>query len=151
MSGVDHQRDPCPWRILEDCGTAFSMGAIGGALWHFGKGLRNAPRGARLLSGLSSARTRAPVLGGNFGVWGLTFSSFDCALIGVRGGREDAWNSVAAGALTGGLLAVRGGPGAAVRAAAVGGILLGLIEGAGVLLNRLFAEEYRPDRLRPPA
>lgn len=27
---------------------------------------------------------RAPVLGGNFGVWGGLFSSFDCAVKGVR-------------------------------------------------------------------
>lgn len=90
-----------------------------------------------------SAKVRAPVLGGNFGIWGATFSSFDCALIALRR-KEDPWNSICSGALTGGLLAARGGPGAAMRSAAVGGVLLGLIEGVGVLLNRLFAEEYRP-------
>jgi hypothetical protein len=32
-----------PWRIVDDCGGAFSMGAIGGALFHGIKGFRNAP------------------------------------------------------------------------------------------------------------
>lgn len=83
------------------------------------------------------------MLGGNFAVWGATFSSFDCALIALRQ-KEDPWNSICSGALTGGVLAARGGPGAALRSAVVGGILLALIEGMGIALNRLFAEEYRP-------
>jgi len=84
------------------------------------------------------------VLGGNFAIWGATFSSFDCALIALRQ-KEDPWNSIWSGALTGGMLAARGGPAAALRSAVVGGILLALIEGMGIALNRLFAEEYRPE------
>lgn len=33
---------------------------------------------------------RAPVLGGNFGVWGGLFSTFDCAVKGIRK-KEDAY------------------------------------------------------------
>lgn len=91
-----------------------------------------------------AAKQRAPILGGNFAVWGATFSTFDCTLIALRG-REDPWNSIWSGALTGGVLAARGGPGAAIRNALVGGVLLGLIEGMGVVLGRVFAEEYRPN------
>ena len=98
-----------------------------------------------------AAKQKAPVLGGNFAVWGATFSTFDCTLIALRG-REDPWNSIWSGALTGGVLAARGGPGAAIRNALVGGVLLGLIEGTGVILGRLFAEEYRPaNNQRDPA
>ena len=32
-----------PWRIVEDMGAAFSMGAIGGSIFHAYKGYRNAP------------------------------------------------------------------------------------------------------------
>ena len=39
------ERDPCPHRILDDIGGAFSMGAIGGGLWHSVKGARNAAKG----------------------------------------------------------------------------------------------------------
>jgi hypothetical protein len=33
-----------PWVILNDFGGAFSMGAVGGAIWHGIKGARNSPR-----------------------------------------------------------------------------------------------------------
>lgn len=89
-------------------------------------------------------KQRAPVLGGNFAIWGTLFSTFDCALIHYRQ-REDPYNSIASGALTGAVLAARGGFGASMRSAAVGGVLLALIEGMGVVLNRMFAEEYRPE------
>jgi mitochondrial import inner membrane translocase subunit TIM17 len=83
------------------------------------------------------------VVGGNFAIWGTLFSSFDCLFIRWRG-KEDPWNSIWAGAMTGGVLAARGGPGASMRSAIIGGILLAMIEGMGIVLNRVFAEEYRP-------
>lgn len=46
------------------------------------------------------------MLGGNFGVWGGLFSSYDCAIKGIRQ-KEDAWNAITAGFLTGGSLAIR--------------------------------------------
>lgn len=58
--------------------------------------------------------------------------------------REDAWNSIVSGAAAGAVLAARGGPGAMRRSALVGGVLLALIEGMGIAMNRLFAEEFRP-------
>ena len=52
-------------------------------------------------------KARSPVLGGNFAVWGGLFSTFDCALKGIRQ-KEDPWNVIASGFLTGGVLAARG-------------------------------------------
>jgi len=43
------------------------------------------------------------VLGGNFGVWGGLFSTFDCAVKGVRK-KEDPWNAIIAGGFTGKLV-----------------------------------------------
>jgi import inner membrane translocase subunit TIM17 len=83
------------------------MGAIGGGIWHGIKGARNSPRGERLIGSVSAIKARAPVLGGNFGVWGGLFSSFDCAVKGYRQ-KEDPWNAITAGFLTGGSLAFRG-------------------------------------------
>lgn len=139
---IDYTRDPCPWRILEDAGGAFSMGSIGGGLWHFVKGYRNSPIGDRFNGGFQAMKYRAPVLGGNFAVWGGMFSTFDCALMQIRK-KEDPWNAIMSGALTGGFLAARGGIGMSIRSALFGGIFLALIEGAGVLLSRAFAEQYR--------
>ena len=78
------ERDPCPHRILDDIGGAFSMGAIGGGLWHSIKGARNSPRGERLLGSMTAVKARVPVIGGNFAVWGGLFSTFDCSLVAVR-------------------------------------------------------------------
>ncbi|QRV79129.1 mitochondrial import inner membrane translocase subunit TIM17 [Ceratobasidium sp. AG-Ba] len=125
MSHADHTRDPCPWVILNDFGGAFAMGAIGGGIWHGIKGARNSPRGDRFVGAISTIKARAPVTGGNFGVW-------------------DAWNAIISGFLTGGCLAVRSGPRTAFGSAVACGILLGVFEGVGVLLNRMFSDVNRP-------
>ena len=104
----DRGREPCPDRIVEDLGGAFGMGCIGGFLWYAIKGARNSPRGERWHGAMYLARGRSPVLGGAFAVWGGTFSTFDCALIHLRQ-REDHWNAIASGFLTGGTLAARAG------------------------------------------
>ena len=147
------ERDPCPDRILDDIGGAFSMGAIGGGIWHSVKGYRNAPRGERMLGSLTAIRARVPVLGGNFAVWGGLFSTFDCTLVAIRH-KEDPWNSIISGAATGGVLAARGGWRAASRSAAVGGVLLAMIEGLQIALTKMLSEPsappYAPQAYAPP-
>lgn len=132
---MDSDREPCPFRIFEDMGSAFLLGSVGGGVWHFFKGYRNAPKEARFAGALTAARMRAPVLGGNFGVWGGLFSVFDCSLAWGRG-VEDPWNPIISGGLTGGLLAARAGPKAIARNAVVGAFLLALIEGASIWINK---------------
>lgn len=41
----EYAREPCPWRIVDDCGGAFTMGALGGGLFQAVRGFRNAPSG----------------------------------------------------------------------------------------------------------
>ena len=53
-------------------------------------------------------RREAPRIGGSFAVWGGLFSTFDCTLVAIRH-KEDPWNSIAAGAMTGGFLQLRTG------------------------------------------
>eukprot|EP00112_Aurelia_sp_Birch-Aquarium-sp1_P006086 Seg1680.12 transcript_id=Seg1680.12/GoldUCD/mRNA.D3Y31 product="Mitochondrial import inner membrane translocase subunit Tim17-B" protein_id=Seg1680.12/GoldUCD/D3Y31 len=132
-----------PYRIVDDCGGAFAMGAIGGGLFSFIKGWRNSPPGQRFLGSIAAVKTRAPVLGGNFAVWGGTFSTCDCCLMAIRG-KEDPWNSICSGAVTGGVLMARAGPSAMARSAVVGGILLALIEGVGIMITRMTAEQFKP-------
>lgn len=114
------------------------MGAIGGSIWHFVRGARNSPRGARFAGAIDAVKVRAPVLGGSFAVWGGLFSTFDCALQAIRR-KEDPWNSIASGALTGGSLALRSGLRTAGRSAALGGVLLALIEGMGIVITRHYS------------
>ena len=62
-------------------------------------------------------RNRAPFLGGknkilktqkigSFAMWGGVFSSMDCLMIYYRQ-KDDPWNAVASGFITGGVLAIR--------------------------------------------
>jgi import inner membrane translocase subunit TIM17 len=151
-------REPCPFRVFEDMGGGFLLGSVGGFAWHFVKGYRNAPIGQRWSGAFASARIRAPVLGGQFGVWGGLFSVFDCSLAALRR-REDAWNAIAAGGLTGGLLAARAGPAAIARNAAGGAFILALIEGVMMLVTKMILKAQNAqaggrgvavDRLEPP-
>ena len=132
------------------------------------KGYRNSPYGERRIGGIHTSvsstvhdsklifseaitaiKARAPVLGGNFGVWGGMFSTFDCAVKGVRK-KEDPWNAIIAGFFTGGALAVRGGP-RAIRNGAIGcAILLAVIEGVGIGFQRMMAENTRLELPPPP-
>jgi import inner membrane translocase subunit TIM17 len=143
MSTPDHAREPCPDRILDDIGGAFSMGAVGGSAWHFIRGMKNSPRGQRLLGGTQAVRINAPRIGGSFAVWGGLFSTFDCTFVYLRQ-KEDPWNSIGAGAATGGFLSLRAGMKSASRSAIFGGVLLALIEGAGIMLNRVTANLAQP-------
>jgi hypothetical protein len=49
---VDHHREPCPHRILDDIGGAFSMGAVGGGVFHAGKSLIWGPKGYKMRTAL---------------------------------------------------------------------------------------------------
>ncbi|XP_022619101.1 mitochondrial import inner membrane translocase subunit Tim17-B isoform X1 [Seriola dumerili] len=168
----EYAREPCPWRIVDDCGGAFTMGAIGGGVFQAIKGFRNAPAvsskdncllsdsdirfsnselnnalmfqgvGHRLRGSANAVRIRAPQIGGSFAVWGGLFSTIDCGLVRVRG-KEDPWNSITSGALTGAILAARSGPLAMMGSAMMGGILLALIEGFGILLTRYTAQQFQ--------
>lgn len=133
--GDPSEREPCPYRVFDDMGSAFILGAVGGAIYHTVAGARNAPRHARLSGAFTAVRIRAPILGGQFGVWGMLFSVFDCSLAHVRG-VEDPWNAILSGGITGGLLAARSGPRLIAKQAAIGMVLLAIIEGAGIALNK---------------
>ncbi|KAM9085799.1 mitochondrial import inner membrane translocase subunit Tim17-A-like [Megaptera novaeangliae] len=62
-------------------------------------------------------------------------------MVQVRG-KEDPWNSIMSGALTGAILAARNRPVAMAGSAAMGGILWALIEGAGVSLTRFASAQF---------
>lgn len=95
----------------------------------------------RLASSLTAVKTKVPQVAGNFAVWGGLFSAIECTLVHCRR-REDPWNSIMSGALTGGILAARTGLPSMLGSAAVGGILLALIEGIGIIVTRLQADVF---------
>ncbi|GJV61677.1 hypothetical protein Tco_1467777 [Tanacetum coccineum] len=138
----DLQRDPCPDRIIQDTGGAFGMGAIGGSAFHFIKGLYNSPRGERFIGGAQAVRMNAPRVGGSFAVWGGLFSTFDCAFVYARQ-KEDPWNSILAGAATGGLLSLRQGFGPMCRVGLGTAAFLALLEGANIMQTKVEAAQQK--------
>ena len=145
----DQRQNPCPHRIIDDCGSAFTMGCVGGSIWHFAKGVRNSPKGDRFAGGRAAMAMRAPTLGGAFAVWGGLFATFDCTYAYLRH-REDPLNAIAAGATTGGVLAMRAGYAAMARNALVGGVLLGVIEGLGIMVQYMLAPQETQQQVLPP-
>ena len=133
-------REPCPYRIIDDVCGAFCMGCIGGGIWHTVKGAWSAPKSAKLIGSLSAVQARSPILGGQFAVWGGIFACCDCSISSIRN-KEDPWNSILSGAITGGVLAVRAGPQAMASSALVGGVLLALIEGMGIMITKWTAPQ----------
>ncbi|XP_030384438.1 mitochondrial import inner membrane translocase subunit Tim17-B [Scaptodrosophila lebanonensis] len=140
----EYSREPCPYRIVDDCGGAFAMGCIGGGIFQALKGFRNAPSGLgrRLVNSMVTVKSRSPVIAGNFAAWGGMFSTIDCTLVHFRK-KEDPWNSIISGAATGGILAARNGLAAMAGSAIIGGVLLSLIEGVGIIFTRISADQFR--------
>nr|XP_055212944.1 mitochondrial import inner membrane translocase subunit Tim17-B-like [Gorilla gorilla gorilla] len=79
----EYAREPCPWRIVDDCGGAFTMGIIGGGVFQAIKSFRNDPVGIRhqLRGSANTARIRVPQIRGSFAVLGGLFSTIDCGLV----------------------------------------------------------------------
>ena len=135
---MNEGRDPCPFRIFDDAGGAFAVGVVGGGFWHTIKGYRNAPTGMKMRGMVKGVQMHAPRLGGQFAMWGMWFSAFDCTLAAVRH-KEDPWNAIGAGGLTGATLAARGGLKQMGRSAVFGAAILALIEGFTIWMNNAFS------------
>lgn len=154
------EREPCPWRIVDDAGGAFAFGFVGGSVWHGIGGARNAPRGHMISSAVSRVKARVPILGGSFAIWGTLFSCFDCTFSNLRK-KEDQWNAIASGFMTGGVLAARAGAKAAARNAVIGGVILAAIEGLNIAVSRMLVPMFEKnqqeaqgmvhDALEPPS
>jgi mitochondrial import inner membrane translocase subunit TIM17 len=125
------------------------MGCIGGSIFHVIAGAKKSPKGERIMGGFSQMKLRAPIVGGNFAVWGGLFSTFDCILLKFRK-KEDPYNSITAGFLTGFTLAIRGGLAVASRNGIFGGIFIGILEGFGILINK-FMVTHQESMMKPPS
>ncbi|CAD5222994.1 unnamed protein product [Bursaphelenchus xylophilus] len=145
----EYTREPCPHRIFADAGSAFAMGLVGGSIFHSFSAYKNAAKNQKLTSILREVRVRSPVTGGQFAAWGGMFSTIDCTLVALRR-KEDSWNSIASGAITGGLLAIRSGPKIMAGSAVLGGVVLAMIEGMGVVMTRFMGQMVDPTMQPPP-
>ncbi|XP_013388927.1 mitochondrial import inner membrane translocase subunit Tim17-B-like, partial [Lingula anatina] len=78
-----------------------------------------------------------------FAQWGFTFSATDCALVALRG-KEDPWNAIISGGVTGAVLSFRQGYTAMFGSAVIGCVLLALIEGVSIAMTKMSAEQFKP-------
>ncbi|CAO2201572.1 unnamed protein product [Urochloa humidicola] len=108
------------YRLVDYVGNGVLLGTSFGSSFHFIRGLRNSPRGARFAGSLHAIRTNVPRLAGEGGAVMATFWAVESAVCLARGRKEDHWNSIAAGAVIGGLASVRRGAPAATLFALVG-------------------------------
>merc|ERR1712228_15408 len=120
-------------------GGAYSLGIAGGTIWQGGKTVvrREFRKVGRTI------RQQAPKTGAAFAIWGFSFSLCDCTLIALRK-KEDMYHSIIAGGVTGATLAARQGPAVAMVSGGIGALLLGLIEGGSMLMNRFGTDMLKP-------
>ncbi|EDV31703.1 uncharacterized protein Dana_GF15488 [Drosophila ananassae] len=147
---MEYTRQPCPVRIVEDCGCGYMIGSIGGAMFQYLKGFRNSPSGVvrGLYYGLESVKIGTPGIAGSFALWGATFSTVDCALSQIRQ-RDDSWNSIVSGAVTGGISAARKGLLSMANGAFTGCLVLAMLEGAGAAVATIYADADQLEPRRP--
>ncbi|TVU05994.1 hypothetical protein EJB05_49181, partial [Eragrostis curvula] len=120
------------YRLIDLTGVGFVLGAGGGSAFHFIRGLRGSPGGARLVSGLRAVGTYGPRVAGRWGAYLAVLGALETSMTLARRREEseDPWNSIAAAAATGGLFGMRRGAPAAARSALVGATLIAGLMGA---------------------
>ncbi|KAL8136916.1 hypothetical protein V2J09_002917 [Rumex salicifolius] len=140
MAGSGSIREPCPDRIMDDIGSAFAIGAVGGGVFHFVKGLKSSPIGERFAGGIQATRMNVPRIGGSFAAWAGAFSATDCALVYLRQ-KEDPWNSIIAGGSTAGFLRLRLGLATASRYSLGIAAFCALVEGVSIAGENLLPRD----------
>ncbi|EGT43409.1 hypothetical protein CAEBREN_23484 [Caenorhabditis brenneri] len=146
----EYTREPCPYRIGDDIGSAFAMGLVGGSIFQAFGGYKNAAKGKKLVGMLREVRMRSTLTGVQFAAWGGMFSTIDCCLVAVRK-KEDPINSIVSGGLTGALLAIRSGPKVMAGSAVLGSVILAMIEGVGLVTTRWMGAMMDPTQPPPEA
>lgn len=139
----EYSREPCPYRIGDDIGSAYAMGLVGGSIFHSFNGFRNAAAGQKIRGMFREVRMRGPLTGVQFAAWGGMFSTIDCTMVALRK-KEDPINSIVSGGLTGAFLAVRSGPKVMVGSAVLGAVILAMIEGVGLITARWMGSMLDP-------
>uniref|UniRef100_A0AC35U9W8 Mitochondrial import inner membrane translocase subunit TIM17 n=1 Tax=Rhabditophanes sp. KR3021 TaxID=114890 RepID=A0AC35U9W8_9BILA len=145
---AEYAREPCPYRIGDDMGSGFSMGLVGGSLFHAFSGYRKATDRPKIEAMLQNVRKRSAITGVQFAAWGGMFSTIDCTLVAIRK-KEDPINSILSGGLTGAFLSCRSGPRVMAGSAFLGAAILGMIEGVGLLMSTWMSKMHDPTAQAP--
>lgn len=135
------------YRIMDYVGDGFLVGGSLGSAFHFIRGFKNSPSdGRRLAGGIRAVRTNLPRVAGSSGAGLAVFSAFESAMFLARGGREDHWNSIAAGAAAFGLAKARRGALAATLFALLGAATFAGLAGARWTVELWHSRLHRLDR-----
>jgi hypothetical protein len=92
-------------RLVDSVGECFLLGAAG-----VPSTSSSGASAARLVAGRKAVRANTPRIVGSFAAVSTVFYAAESAVSLARGGKEDPWNSIAAGAASSGLRNVRRGP-----------------------------------------
>ncbi|KAK9715421.1 hypothetical protein RND81_06G163700 [Saponaria officinalis] len=131
---------PFPYSIIEGAGMGYAVGLLGSSTYHFLKG----PTGARL----QYLTMKAPTTAGTFAVWGGLYDTISGGLAHIRH-KEDPWNTIWAGGITSGLLALRSGLRPASAQFVIGAALLAGMEGMMILTERGMTHIKEASRMGP--
>ncbi|KAJ6243519.1 hypothetical protein M0813_21956 [Anaeramoeba flamelloides] len=146
LADIDPNEKPLLNKIVNDLGSNFVMGALGGGMWDAIKGVRASPKGHRLMGGIHGFHDNALKSASKFANWNILFATFENVSLRVRK-EDDVWNRVISGVVTGGLLASRGGPREAIKSGLVTGAFMYGMEWVSKLSS--FALEKAASAVKP--
>jgi len=144
---MDNDKKPCHQRVIDDTGGAFAVGFSGSCIFQITKMFTNSSIAfkERMARSIAAVKTGAPLTGGRFTVWAGVFSACDCSLAHIRN-KDDPYNSIIGGSLTGAILASRKGVPVMLGSGVAGGLLLSVFEASNILSTYI----YRPNPEFPP-
>eukprot|EP01060_Flectonema_neradi_P028296 TRINITY_DN3803_c0_g1_i1.p1 TRINITY_DN3803_c0_g1~~TRINITY_DN3803_c0_g1_i1.p1 ORF type:complete len:226 (+),score=26.39 TRINITY_DN3803_c0_g1_i1:59-679(+) len=128
VTSIERGRDPCWWRVLDECGIGFGFGIVLGLGMQTYQGCKMAAPGKRWRVIKDRIITQCPANGGSFAAWTTAFSVTECSVIKLRGGTEDLINPIMAGAGAGAFTNLSGGRREILHGARTGALLLGVME-----------------------
>eukprot|EP00756_Hemistasia_phaeocysticola_P045800 Hpha_TRINITY_DN19555_c0_g1::TRINITY_DN19555_c0_g1_i1::g.33595::m.33595/K17795/TIM17; mitochondrial import inner membrane translocase subunit TIM17 len=128
VTAIERGRDPCWWRVVDECGIGFVFGTVIGFFVNAWNGNRMAAPGRRWRVIRDRMVTQVPLSAGSFAAWTTSFALTECMMIRIRGGTEDVINPTVAGAGAGVFTNFGGGRRAMISGARTGAILLGSME-----------------------
>eukprot|EP00041_Stephanoeca_diplocostata_P005724 m.67047 g.67047 ORF g.67047 m.67047 type:complete len:233 (-) comp15966_c0_seq1:151-849(-) len=113
-------------RMIYGGGIGWMIGSAVGGGWGFFEGVRminkdaNASSKIKLNTVLNCMTKRGPYAGNTSAILGMSYGAVNSLIVDARGGQNDALNSVAAGAITGGVYNLANGVRGALLASGLG-------------------------------
>lgn len=136
------------YRLIQDVGLAYVMGAGGSSVFYLLRGLRNSPSGGRLAGAVRAVGTNVPLFAAGCVAYSAMFCAAEAVVSHARQRNQDHWDAIAAGAAASGLFRIDRGAAAAARNTLFGATLFAgttvLALSACRFISRLLAPKYRP-------